>query len=151
VEKLKPMMFEWSKKMATQGFNKRKAGWSTSKEGDDEEMEEEVQSDDEEAFATLEDTVLFAKPSTLPASINIGGPTQVPNLPEIVFPYFEGMIVSDKTTIRSITSSRFLRLFGENTNDIKAAYSKFRREIDSFSSTRVGLFFAHILFGSTWL
>jgi hypothetical protein len=90
----------------------------------------EVPEPEERKGWTLDDIVLYARPSKSPVENNMGPISAVPNLPGIPFPYFAGMIIPDKTFVRTIVSRHFKRLFGETIEDIKSSYVLFRQGID---------------------
>jgi hypothetical protein len=87
--------------------------------------------------------VLHAKPSPAEDSTkSFSTPSQAPNLPGILFPYFPGMNTPDASTIRTLMNRFFFRCFGN-----KEEYTKWRQSVSAWASTREGIILAHILKG----
>jgi hypothetical protein len=98
--------------------------------------------------AHLDSSVLVAKPSPHPSSNNFGPPSAVPNKPGLLFPYFEGMILSDPKFLRIMASSYIMRiLHGNNFDEIKMAFKEFRNDIGTFAHTTTGRVVSHMMYG----
>jgi hypothetical protein len=92
-------------------------------------------------------SVLHAKPSGQPSSVNFGSPGACPALPGLVFPYFKGLIRPDYTTIMKNMVTHFGRLFGSSFEDVKKGLSEIRRGVNNLSSTESGMEIAHVMKG----
>jgi len=97
------------------------------------------------AFSGTE-TVTKANP-TRAKIINIGSPSDIPELPGLIFPYFHGLVQPDPILINSIILRRFYPLLGSTHEACQAAYTEIRHGINSLSSTSQGMEFAHIFLG----
>jgi hypothetical protein len=93
----------------------------------------------------MEEAVMSAKPS--PAKNSEGSwslPKDVPLLPGMLFPYFDGMLTGDKNFINIITAKHFMRCFGIS---YKEKYLKFRASSAIFYTSKTGIILTHILAG----
>jgi len=113
---------------------------------EDEDMDEEV------TFETvtgsyLREAVFVAKPSPLPASNNIGPPSEVPELPGIFFPYFHRLIVPDFVTIPRLVGTHFFGYLGSSVHDASVAYDSLVRDWNEIATTEGGMVMSHVLFG----
>lgn len=93
------------------------------------------------------DQVFMAKPSPFPEGHNIGSVSEVPNLPGLVFPYIEGMLLNDFKTLRSSCVEFFLRNLGETAEACRAAVREMKGDMNSLSLEEYGKCLAHILSG----
>jgi hypothetical protein len=91
--------------------------------------------------------VVVAKPSPLPSSTNFGKPSEVPNKKGLLFPYFDGMLISDTKAFRSLVCDLFFRNLASPGQETREAYTLFRAECGSFASTAAGREMTHILQG----
>jgi len=91
--------------------------------------------------------VLSAKPSPFSSSINIGSTTDVPFLPGLSFPYFQGIIAGDPKFIKDIITRLFFRNFANTDASLKEACKTFRSNIGTFAYTPQGLVLQHLLKG----
>jgi hypothetical protein len=93
----------------------------------------------------LNDVVLTAKPSPVKTSeASWSTPSQVPNLPGLLFPYFPGMLTPDKSAITSVVGTHFLRLFGI---DYKKQFLAFKKSVGIFFTSDIAIALTHILAG----
>jgi hypothetical protein len=93
-------------------------------------------------------TVLVAKPSPLPSSVNFGSPRDVPNKPGLLFPYFRGMLSSDTKGLRELVSTLMFRNIGDQKDkDPKEGYKHLRSVISTFANTEEGIIMTHIMTG----
>lgn len=127
--------------------------------GADREEEEIMAVDEEEimpatsigimAFtqAGLNSSVITAKPSGRPSSINFGAPGACPNLPGILFPYFKGMNRPDFTTLKENFVNHFFRLFGNTFSACKDNISEIKRGLNNLSNTETGMEMTHLTKG----
>lgn len=93
------------------------------------------------------EAIYRAKPSPGEYRNNYGPSTAIPNSPGLVFPYFEGCNVPDPTFVKSIISTFFIRLLGDNSETVKKNFIDIRRGVNSVSTTKVGMEMAHMLAG----
>lgn len=91
--------------------------------------------------------VVFAKPSPMPSSTCFGKPSEVPYLPGILFPYFNGLLAPDPVYIRRISLNHFFRLLCDDVRDPREFFKDFKNAISPFAYTREGVIFSHILKG----
>jgi len=108
------------------------------------EMEEKDLTPSRGFYASAEHAVFTAKPSPHSSNYNWGTPTDVPNDPGLLFPYFDGMLIPDTTFIRQIVAAHFLRNLGTEPKD---AFNVFRTKIASSLDTRQGKVVTHIFAG----
>lgn len=81
-----------------------------------------------------------AKPSPHPYTINCGGVRDVPQLPGLLFPYFDRMMVPDKTALPYFyVRSGFYK--------IASSDKEFMSRLSKFGSTIVGQAYLHIMIG----
>jgi hypothetical protein len=118
--------------------------YDSDNEKDDADMEHDVLEID---FSSMRKAVLVAKPSPLPLSYNIGEPSEVPNLPGRVFPYFDKMNTPDNHTIRNIVSTFFLRNLGEDRTSQINQFKAFKTNWEHLAKTKQGGELVHILVG----
>jgi hypothetical protein len=96
-------------------------------------------------FTMGSNAVYTAKPSPLRnSSACVGSPSQVPSLPGIMFPYFDGMNTTDTAMLRTTIATHFLRALGD---DPRGEYVRFRNDILTASSTKSGVILAHMCRG----
>jgi hypothetical protein len=91
--------------------------------------------------------VVFAKPSPMPSSTCFGRPSEVPFLPGILFPYFDGLLAPDPVFIRRISLTHFFRLLCDDKREPRDFFKDFKNAISPFAYTREGVVFCHILKG----
>jgi hypothetical protein len=120
---------------------------------DVEEMESvytevEVEKVPEHIVVVAGSEVRKAKPSPLPSSTSWGSISEVPFLPGILFPYFEGMIKPDVTFVRNMVSTHFFRNLPMNDKmSVHSTYKTFKGEINTYVHTPAGLILSHVLYG----
>jgi hypothetical protein len=93
------------------------------------------------------DTVLVAKPSPAPLSVNVGISSAIPNMPGLLFPYFKGLIQPDASTLKAFSIRRLFQLMGDTTESCQEQYLILRRGLNSLATTDVGMELAHIILG----
>jgi hypothetical protein len=98
-------------------------------------------------FEDINSSVVYAKPSGRPSSVNFGGPGGCPQLPGLVFPYFKGMTRPDFTTIRECFVNFFFRLFGNDFESCKANLLEIKRGVNNLSNTEGGMEITHAMKG----
>lgn len=91
--------------------------------------------------------VLIAKPSKVPSSKSFGTPSEVPNHPGLLFPYFEGLVSHDTRFIRSVISSVFFRNLGDENTTPRDAYVKMKENMGTATTTPQGDILGHVLKG----
>lgn len=120
-------------------------------EGDE---EEEIM-DTEEDFAQQIGEMMFgdevsrvpkAKPSVTPEHI-YGSHSDIPALPGLVFPYFEGMIADDTSFTSGIVRHLFLECLGDTRSAILSGYKDLKLHMGILASTAVGRIIQHIFLG----
>jgi len=119
------------------------------------EDDEEMDQDDEEVpleaveinWANLRESVLVAKPSPLPHTFNIGGPSDVPKSHGLAFPYFDRMLIPDAHTLRNIVSTFFLRCLGDSREDQRANFRLIRASLEVIPRHRFGAELVHLFIG----
>lgn len=97
----------------------------------------------------IRSSVIVAKPSGRPASVNYGPPGAVPALPGIVFPYFHGLNQPDFVTIREVFVQHFIRLFGDNFADCKRNVLELKKGANNLCNTRAGMEVTHMMKGQS--
>lgn len=125
--------------------------------GDEEEIEMETdleqltleagQSFGSFGFDGIGDAVIHAKPSGRVSSMNFGAPGNVPVLPGLLFPYFDGLNRPDYTTIREIFIQHFFRLFGETFESCKEKHAEYKQGIQNLCNTKAGMELTHVFKG----
>jgi hypothetical protein len=103
------------------------------------------ESDADVIMTAIDSPVFYARPS--PAKESKGSwsaPKDVPTMPGMCFPYFNGMISHDKRTLRQIPGQRFLRLFGKEPRENFLFY---RKASGGFATSETGIIMTHILAG----
>jgi hypothetical protein len=89
--------------------------------------------------------VMIAKASPAKTSqASWSAPKDVPALPGLCFPYFQGMLTNDKSILRIVPGTHFMRLFG---SDPRPGYLAYRNIVGGFASTNTGIIMTHILTG----
>lgn len=94
---------------------------------------------------SLHDAVLTAKPSPGRAENNVGSISAIPELPGIVFPYFEGLVNADPNTFKDFVFAHCMRLLGADRKSVQDTYISLRRGFNSLSTTPAGKALSHIL------
>lgn len=92
------------------------------------------------------DTVFRAKPSPVRES-NMGPATAVPNMPGVIFPYFQGLIQPDSVIMSQFVIRRLYSLLGSTNQECQELYAKIRRGINSLSTTNEGMVLSHVILG----
>jgi hypothetical protein len=104
-----------------------------------------TESDMEVEYTAVDSPVFYAKPSPAATSTaSWSAPKDVPSMPGLCFPYFNGMLTSDKDILRYIPGRHFLRLFGV---DPKEHFLFYRKATGGFANTDTGIIMSHILAG----
>jgi len=137
------------KRKATFGERKVKKARAEG-EDDDAEMDE----DDELDLAGMKDMVIGAggdsipkaKPST-PPELLCGGPSQIPTLPGLVFPYFHELLEPDLNYIADTVREYFLECLSDSREGIRGEWSRFKAAMGAVSRTKIGLVIQHICLG----
>jgi hypothetical protein len=128
----------------------KRARTSTS-ENSEEDVEMVDQLDEEYRYVlkwdSLGESVLTAKPSPLPFTFNFGGPSEVPFMPGLAFPYFDRMMVPDNTTLRDTLSSRFLRCLGDSREEQRRVYGEIKKGLPELTRTQIGQEYLHVFIG----
>jgi hypothetical protein len=93
------------------------------------------------------DPVYVAKPSGKPSKTSWGLPSEVPNKPGLLFPYFPGMLAEDTKAVRSAITSLFFRGLGNVMTSPKEAYLELRNIIGTATTTPQGIILSHVLKG----
>lgn len=92
--------------------------------------------------------VLFAKPSPCPSSASWGSPSDVPELPGILFPFFQGLLLPDPIFLKNAAAKLFFKLMprdgDENARD---GYKDFKDGCSMFAYTKEGVVVCHMLKG----
>jgi hypothetical protein len=96
---------------------------------------------------TGDEAVRSAKPSPLPYTFNCGAPADVPRSPGNLFPYFDRMLLGDKTTLKRIFFQHFTRALGGTFEEIIAEKAKMRKKLDDLANTLVYCPYAHLFTG----
>jgi len=101
-----------------------------------------------DGFVAFSGTETVTKANPTKAKINnIGSPSDIPEIPGLLFPYFPGLIQPDPVSINSIILRRFYPLLGSTHEECQSAYSDIRHGVNSLSSTSQGMELAHIFLG----
>jgi hypothetical protein len=112
------------------------------------EIDSDADEDTYEDIRTIDVAVAVAKPSPIPATMNYGEVQACPtNLPGRAFPYFPGMLLSDKTFIRTKVAHLFKRTFGSTHSEITDEYKQWRSYIESYLGSIHAGEMSHILMG----
>lgn len=90
--------------------------------------------------------VNVAKPCPKP-QVNVGGRKDIPNLPGILFPYFQGLIQPDAVFLHKTILTHFFQLMGKTTQECQDTYTILRRGYGSLSTTKEGMEVTHLLKG----
>lgn len=127
--------------------DERKAGWvaPNTEEVEDGVYREIFDFDQVSLQMALRDAVLVAKPAPFRPSINFGPPASVPNMPGILFPYFEGLLRPDYTTIHHTVGQYFLGSFGDTKDIIEQNYRQWRRTHKTMTRTPAGMILIHVM------
>jgi hypothetical protein len=91
-------------------------------------------------------SVIVAKPAPLYPKVNYGLPSQCPNLPGFVLPYFRGMILPAEASIITIMRRFFLACFGDQPDSSVSRWATWRNSVSKWHKTDSGMAMAHILF-----
>jgi len=91
-------------------------------------------------------SVLVAKPAPFYPEINYGPPSSLPNLGGYVFPYFRNIIEPSFDTIIRVMARYFIGCMGDNQEEATNNWYHFRRGVDKWYKTDVGMEIAHIFF-----
>jgi len=87
-----------------------------------------------------------AKPS--PANFPFAGsPTQVPNLPGLLFPYFPGCILPSYTVISSVIKTYFFSCLGDTEEECAGVLRSIKRAAASWAVSDAGLSLQHVAQG----
>jgi hypothetical protein len=97
--------------------------------------------------ASASDVVYTAKPSSLPHTYNLGAPKDVPRSPGNLFPYFDRMIYSDRTTLKRIFFRHFTRTLGDTFDEIVNQKATFRKSLDGFVDSSFSVQYQHLFSG----
>lgn len=92
-------------------------------------------------------SIMVAKPSPLPSSINFGPSSQVPYKSGLLFPYFPGMNTADTKFLRQSICNLFLRNLGDEKTPPPVAFKELCTVIGPFGNTEAGKVMAHVLAG----
>lgn len=112
------------------------------------DMEDDTQETRQDiTWASLRESVLTAKPSPLPYSFNVGGPSEVPMSSGIAFPYFDRMLIPDATTLRNIVSTYFLRCLGDSREEQRRVFRMIRSSLEVIPRHRFGAELVHLFIG----
>lgn len=93
------------------------------------------------------DQVFMAKPSPFPAGTNIMSFAELPELPGLAFPYFEGMVLPDFSTLKSCVVNHFFRCLSSSMNLCKQKVKEMKSDLNSISLTEYGKALSHICLG----
>lgn len=93
------------------------------------------------------DTVVVAKPSPAPLSINVGQSGDIPNMPGLLFPYFKGLIQPDAQMLKTFMVRRLFQLLGTTQEKCQEQYQNIRRGLNSLATTDIGMTLSHIVSG----
>jgi hypothetical protein len=80
------------------------------------------------------------------AESNYGPVGQIPNLPGLVFPYFEGMNAPDPLTLK-MSLTLFFRLLGKDFAECKKRMADFRQYTTTLAGSTLGQEIVHIITG----
>lgn len=127
--------------------------WKMQKDGM--EVDEEVCPDWEEedpetesySVTTGVDQVFMAKPSPFPPGTNITSYAGIPNLSGMAFPYFEGMVLPDFSTLKSTMINFFFRCLGGDMDQCKARVKDSKSDLNHLSLTPYGKALSHVCLG----
>jgi hypothetical protein len=134
------------KKLRMEGFKIRDEDGDELDDGNDYILEE----DEEDAHSlrlAIDEAVMSAKPSPFDVSINCGSPSEVPNLPGLLFPYFHGITAPDPNFMRIFCINYFFRNLGDIGQNPRDAYKALRSAISPFAHTPEGVAIVHIFKG----
>jgi len=101
-----------------------------------------------EDFATGQgdSSVPVAKPSQ-PVDVYYGGPTELPALPGLSFPYFQGMIAQDTNFVSSVVREYFLFCLGDEQDSIISAHKKIKGALGAIAFSETGQILQHVFLG----
>jgi hypothetical protein len=77
----------------------------------------------------------------------VDGRGLIQNMPGIFFPYFDGMVLPDKTLMDHVFSRYFLCSLGATQKDVESVYIRIRRGIRSMAFSRGGKVLSHLYAG----
>jgi hypothetical protein len=135
---------------------KRKAGISVPRAKKPRLDEDALMDEDEgDVDGSMIEEILFgdsasripkAKPSTIPPSV-WGSTTQMPTLPGLVFPYFEGMISNDTAFVSEVIQQYFLESLGNTRDEVLSGFKDLKLRMGMLSSTATGRMLQHLFLG----
>jgi hypothetical protein len=121
---------------------------------DQDESDGEIQDADMDGTAatlrtvtSLRDLVFIAKPSPIPLTNNYGPVATVPSLPGRAFPFFDRMVMPDKSYLRTTFARHFLRHLGDSRTEWQEAYSNLRLHLENLEKSKEGSILSHLLYG----
>lgn len=120
-----------------------------------EEEEEDVEMDEDSATFMAIDEMLFgdavskiprAKPSTPPVSI-FGPASNVPALPGLSFPFFDGILEPDTAYVSNVIKQFFLESLGDGRAEILQGWNDLKLHMGLLAETKQGRVLQHISIG----
>lgn len=93
------------------------------------------------------DQVFIAKPSPFPEGTNIISIAELPELPGIAFPYFEGMVLPDFSTLKSTVVNLFFRCLDEDMEKCKSRVKEMKSDLNHIALTEYGKGMSHLGLG----
>jgi len=119
-------------------------------EGSDEEedmaVDEQTVAIDEMMFGDEVSKIPKAKPSTAP-EYPFGPSANMPTLPGLSFPYFDGMLDTDTAFVSSVIKEFFLESLGDTREEILGGYKDLKLHMGLLASTKPGKALQHIALG----